>query len=146
MGCDCEDACTGPEGAKGYSRHELLTRAPAVTSASIKLSPLPTGVLEDSSVRDRPAVEKAKTLYRSCMNESESSCLLAQSAPSLHQHTETPWGVVRVVQDTYKVSLCCASCGLAHYQLPCVLGFVTLACGYIVQRYHPCLLSFRIGT
>ncbi|ERE82716.1 membrane metallo-endopeptidase-like 1-like protein [Cricetulus griseus] len=28
------------------------------------------GVLEDSSVRDRPAVEKAKTLYRSCMNES----------------------------------------------------------------------------
>ncbi|XP_057640671.1 membrane metallo-endopeptidase-like 1 [Chionomys nivalis] len=28
------------------------------------------GVLEDSSLKDRPAVEKAKTLYRSCMNES----------------------------------------------------------------------------
>ncbi|XP_031235568.1 membrane metallo-endopeptidase-like 1 isoform X2 [Mastomys coucha] len=28
------------------------------------------GVLEDSTVRHRPAVEKAKTLYRSCMNQS----------------------------------------------------------------------------
>ncbi|XP_052572726.1 membrane metallo-endopeptidase-like 1 isoform X4 [Peromyscus californicus insignis] len=53
-----DDACPGPEGA------------PAVTSTSVKLSPLPTGVLEDSDVKDRPAVEKAKILYRSCMNES----------------------------------------------------------------------------
>ncbi|KAL1776597.1 membrane metallo-endopeptidase-like 1 isoform X1 [Sigmodon hispidus] len=28
------------------------------------------GVLEDSTVKDRPAIEKAKILYRSCMNES----------------------------------------------------------------------------
>lgn len=53
--------------------------APAVTSTSVKLSPLSTGVLEDSSLKDRPAVEKAKTLYRSCMNESESSRLLGPS-------------------------------------------------------------------
>lgn len=45
----------------------------------MKLSPLSTGVLEDSSLKDRPAVEKAKTLYRSCMNESESSRLLGPS-------------------------------------------------------------------
>ncbi|KAB0399465.1 hypothetical protein E2I00_015774, partial [Balaenoptera physalus] len=29
------------------------------------------GVLENSTTKDRPAVQKAKTLYRSCMNESE---------------------------------------------------------------------------
>lgn len=45
----------------------------------MKLSPLSTGVLEDSSLKDRPAVEKAKTLYRSCMNESESSRQLGPS-------------------------------------------------------------------
>lgn len=31
----------------------------------------PTGVLENSTSKDRPAVQKAKMLYRSCMNESE---------------------------------------------------------------------------
>lgn len=45
----------------------------------MKLSPLPTGVLEDSSLKDRPAVEKAKILYRSCMNESKLSHLLGPS-------------------------------------------------------------------
>lgn len=36
-----------------------------------QLSPRPTGVLENPSSKDRPAVQKAKTLYRSCMDESE---------------------------------------------------------------------------
>ncbi|KAK2105690.1 hypothetical protein P7K49_015204 [Saguinus oedipus] len=39
--------------------------------ASVPPSPVPTAVLENSTAKDRPAVEKAKTLYRSCMNESE---------------------------------------------------------------------------
>lgn len=46
-----------------------LSRRPP--QASVQPPPLPTGVLEDSTAKDRPAVQKAKMLYRSCMNESE---------------------------------------------------------------------------
>lgn len=49
----------------------LLTWPPAVTSGLCPHSPLPSGVLEKSTDKDRPAVEKAKMLYRSCMNKSE---------------------------------------------------------------------------
>lgn len=61
-----EGGCPGPERTKGCRRYD-----PTITPTSVQLFPVPTGVLEESNVKDRPAVEKAKTLYRSCMNESE---------------------------------------------------------------------------
>lgn len=77
-----DDACPGPKGA------------PAVTSTSVKLSPLPTGVLEDSDVKDRPAVEKAKILYRSCMNESEWNHLPGPSQLQHHRAHQSTMGWV----------------------------------------------------
>lgn len=52
----------------------MRTRDPAPPAPSSGLPPAffwPTGVLENPTAEDRPAVRKAKTLYRSCMNESE---------------------------------------------------------------------------
>lgn len=74
---------TQPEGNKGDRRHELLTWALNLCSAFS----LPTGVLEDSSVQHRPAVEKAKTLYRSCMNQSEYTHTLLGPSQLQHQGT-----------------------------------------------------------
>ncbi|XP_048205766.1 LOW QUALITY PROTEIN: membrane metallo-endopeptidase-like 1 [Perognathus longimembris pacificus] len=68
----CEDfyqyACGGwlrrhviPETHSRYSVFDILRD---------ELEVILKGVLENSTTKDRPAVEKAKTLYRSCMNES----------------------------------------------------------------------------
>lgn len=70
----------------------------------------------------------------------------AQPAPA-PQGTPKHHGMgVSIMQSLYTVSVCCASPGQVHYQLPCALGFVTLACGYIVQRYCSYLLSCRVGA
>ncbi|XP_036208730.1 membrane metallo-endopeptidase-like 1 [Myotis myotis] len=68
----CEDfyqhACGGwlrrhvvPETSSRYSIFDILRD---------ELEVVLKGVLETATTRDRPAVQKAKTLYRSCMNES----------------------------------------------------------------------------
>uniref|UniRef100_A0A2K5C2B8 Membrane metalloendopeptidase like 1 n=1 Tax=Aotus nancymaae TaxID=37293 RepID=A0A2K5C2B8_AOTNA len=69
----CDDfyqfACGGwlrhhviPETSSRYSIFDILRD---------ELEVILKAVLENSTAKDRPAVEKAKTLYRSCMNESE---------------------------------------------------------------------------
>ncbi|CAH7448401.1 Mmel1 [Phodopus roborovskii] len=58
----------------GWLRHHVIpetnSRYSVFDILRDELEVILKGVLEDSSVKDRPAVEKAKTLYRSCMNES----------------------------------------------------------------------------
>ena len=69
----------GPAGAGGppLTKEGRVTPGPLTwlsrwpPQASVQPPPLPTGVLENSTAKDRPAVQKAKMLYRSCMNESE---------------------------------------------------------------------------
>ncbi|KAM8954868.1 membrane metallo-endopeptidase-like 1 isoform 6-T7 [Lycaon pictus] len=74
----CEDfyqyACGGwlrrhviPETNSRYSVFDILRDELEVI---LKASPLPAGVLENATTQDRPAVQKAKMLYRSCMNQS----------------------------------------------------------------------------
>lgn len=53
----------------------------------------PTGVLENSTSKDRPAVQKAKMLYRSCMNESECGVPPAQQGwvpPCMNESVGVP--------------------------------------------------------
>ncbi|XP_038190809.1 membrane metallo-endopeptidase-like 1 [Arvicola amphibius] len=58
----------------GWLRHHVIpetnSRYSVFDILRDELEVILKGVLEDSSLKDRPAVEKAKTLYRSCMNES----------------------------------------------------------------------------
>ncbi|XP_077747656.1 membrane metallo-endopeptidase-like 1 isoform X9 [Canis aureus] len=81
----CEDfyqyACGGwlrrhviPETNSRYSVFDILRdELEVILKAASGLhpaSPLPAGVLENATTQDRPAVQKAKMLYRSCMNQS----------------------------------------------------------------------------
>ncbi|XP_028613652.1 membrane metallo-endopeptidase-like 1 isoform X3 [Grammomys surdaster] len=58
----------------GWLRHHVIpetnSRYSVFDILRDELEVILKGVLEDSSVQHRPAVEKAKTLYRSCMNQS----------------------------------------------------------------------------
>ncbi|XP_006992461.1 membrane metallo-endopeptidase-like 1 isoform X2 [Peromyscus maniculatus bairdii] len=58
----------------GWLRHHVIpetnSRYSVFDILRDELEVILKGVLEDSDVKDRPAVEKAKILYRSCMNES----------------------------------------------------------------------------
>ncbi|XP_028747271.1 membrane metallo-endopeptidase-like 1 isoform X2 [Peromyscus leucopus] len=58
----------------GWLRHHVIpetnSRYSVFDILRDELEVILKGVLEDSNVKDRPAVEKAKILYRSCMNES----------------------------------------------------------------------------
>ncbi|OBS72512.1 hypothetical protein A6R68_12909 [Neotoma lepida] len=58
----------------GWLRHHVIpetnSRYSVFDILRDELEVILKGVLEDSEVKDRPAVEKAKILYRSCMNES----------------------------------------------------------------------------
>ncbi|CAO2590223.1 Membrane metallo-endopeptidase-like 1 [Lemmus lemmus] len=58
----------------GWLRHHVIpetnSRYSVFDILRDELEVILKGVLEESSLKDRPAVEKAKTLYRSCMNES----------------------------------------------------------------------------
>ncbi|XP_055471109.1 membrane metallo-endopeptidase-like 1 isoform X2 [Psammomys obesus] len=57
----------------GWLRHHVIpetnSRYSVFDILRDELEVILKGVLEESTVKDRPAVEKAKTLYRSCMNE-----------------------------------------------------------------------------
>ncbi|XP_052034288.1 membrane metallo-endopeptidase-like 1 [Apodemus sylvaticus] len=58
----------------GWLRHHVIpetnSRYSVFDILRDELEVILKGVLEDSTVQHRPAVEKAKTLYRSCMNQS----------------------------------------------------------------------------
>ncbi|GAB1289319.1 Membrane metallo-endopeptidase-like 1 [Apodemus speciosus] len=58
-----------PETNSRYSVFDILRDELEVILKGEEWPP-PEGVLEDSTAQHRPAVEKAKTLYRSCMNQS----------------------------------------------------------------------------
>ncbi|XP_055984412.1 membrane metallo-endopeptidase-like 1 [Sorex fumeus] len=58
----------------GWLRHHVIpetnSRYSVFDILRDKLEVILKGVLENSTTEDRPAIQKAKTLYRSCMNES----------------------------------------------------------------------------
>lgn len=81
--------------------------SPAAPSGLCPVSPLPTGVLENSTTKDRPAVQKAKVLYHSCMNESEWPKELPRQDPVPGPHgPETEHGGVGASPKSCRWELC----------------------------------------